>query len=74
MRYTAGNFIHLSLKRRPVLAAMMVYSVGFGAAALMAAVAVWRAGSNCPLSHRLEQRYVVQVVNPNRETPCANNS
>jgi hypothetical protein len=62
MRNTAGNFIHMSLNRRPVLAAMMVYSVGFGAAALMAAVAVWRANSSCPLSQRTQQPYVVQVV------------
>jgi len=71
MRNTAGNFIHLSLNRRPVLTAMMVYSVGFGAAALMAAVAVWRANTNCPLSHRAEQPYVVQTIG---ESPCAINS
>ena len=72
MRNTAGNFIHLSLNRRPVLTAMMVYSVGFGAAALMAAVAVWRANSNCPLSHGSEQPYVVQLAEG--KSTCANKS
>jgi hypothetical protein len=71
MRNTAANFIHLSLNRRPVLTAMMVYSVGFGVAALMAAVAVWRASSNCPVSHRPEQPYVVQMVEGERT--CAIN-
>jgi hypothetical protein len=70
MRNTAGSFMNLNLKHRPVLTAMMVYSVGFGAAALMAAVAVWRANSSCPLSHRSEPTYVVQ----NRESTCANNA
>jgi len=88
MRNTAGNFIYLSLIRRPVLTAMMVYSVGFGAVALMAAVAVWRANSTCPLSRRPEQPYVVQMTEPeslraasrsfenithNREPTCTNN-
>lgn len=75
MRNTAANFIHLSLNRRPVLTAMMVYSMGFGAVALTAAVAVWRAGSGCPLSHRSEQPYVVQIaVDVPGESPCANNA
>lgn len=76
MRITAGNFIHSSLIRRPVLTAMMVYSVGFGVATLMAAVAVWRANSNYPQSRRPEQPYVVQVAvdKPNRETACAINA
>ncbi len=85
MRNAAGDFIHLSFSRRPVLTAVMVYSVGFGAAALMAAVAVWRANSNCPLSRRYGQPYVVQITDPagqpdsiaaavNREYPCANNA
>ena len=73
MKNTAANFIHLSFNRRPVLTAMMVYSVGFGAAALMAAVAVWRANSSYPPSHKPEQPYVVQIIS-NRESPCANNS
>jgi hypothetical protein len=63
MRNTAANFIHLNLNRRPVLTAMMVYSVGFGVAALMAAVAVWRANSSCPESRSPEQPYVVQTDN-----------
>jgi hypothetical protein len=71
MRNAAGNFINLTLNRRPVLTAIMVYSVGFGAVALMAAVAVWRANSNCPLSHRSEQPYVVQMTGV---PPCVNNS
>ncbi|MGC1523221.1 MAG: hypothetical protein WA803_16890 [Steroidobacteraceae bacterium] len=43
---------------------MMVYSIGFGAAALMAGVAVWRANASCPLSHRSEQPYVVENITP----------
>ena len=69
MRNTAGNFIYLSLIRRPVLTAMMVYSVGFGAVALMAAVAVWHANSTCPLSRRPEQPYVVQWQSQDRSRP-----
>lgn len=72
MRNTAANFIQLSLNRRPVLTAMMVYSIGFGAAALMAAVAVWRANASCPQSRRPEQPYVVQIAD--RGFQCANKS
>lgn len=64
MRNSAGNSIQLCLNRRPVLTAMMVYSIGFGAAALMAGVAVWRANASCPLSHRSEQPYVVENITP----------
>jgi hypothetical protein len=65
MTNIVANYVHLSLnglKRRPVLAAMMVYSVGLGAAALMAAFAVWRASPSCPLARRPEQPYVVQIA------------
>jgi hypothetical protein len=72
MSNIAGNFIHMSLDRRPVLTAMMVYSVGFGAAALMAAVAVWRANASCPLSHRSDQPYVAHITQV--EKTCANNA
>jgi hypothetical protein len=37
----------------------------------MAAVAMWRANSNCPLSHKPEQTYVVQMVKG--ESTCAIN-
>jgi hypothetical protein len=43
----------------------MVYSVGFGASALMAAAAVWRANSVCP-HFRPEQPYVVQIQTHSR--------
>jgi hypothetical protein len=57
------------LRRRPVLAAMMVYSIGFAAAALMATIAVWRSASSCPDSHRPEHLYVVQIVSTGLSHP-----
>ena len=50
------------LRRRPVLAAMMVYSMGFAAATLMATIAVWRSASSCPTSRRPQHLYVVHIV------------
>jgi hypothetical protein len=65
MSNPVARYFHSSLsglRRRPVLAAMMVYSIGFAAVALMATIAVWRSASSCPASHRPGHLYLVQVV------------
>jgi hypothetical protein len=65
MSNPVAHYFHSSLsglRRRPVLAAMVVYSIGFAAAALMATIAVWRSASSCPASRRPEHLYVVQLV------------
>lgn len=65
MSNTVSHYFHSSLsglRRRPVLAGMMVYSIGFAAAALMATIAVWRSSSSCPALRRSEHLYVVQIV------------
>ncbi len=57
----ASNFFHVrlsSLSRRPVLTAMMVFSVGFG----IAAFALWRV-STCPSNPQKSRvPYLVQVT------------
>jgi hypothetical protein len=78
MRSPVARYLHASLcglRRRPVLSVMMVYSIGFGAAALIATIAVWRSSSLCPSLRRPEHLYVVRVVpvpagriDPQRET------
>jgi hypothetical protein len=65
MRTPVAHYLHASLcslRRRPVLSAMMVYSIGFGAAALIATFAVWRSTSMCPGLRRPEHLYVVRIV------------
>jgi len=65
MRNIAGYHLHLALRRlryHPVLTAMMVYSVGFVVAALIAAFALWRATSSSPIPHKSELLYVVQII------------
>ena len=65
MRTPVARYLHASfssLRRRPVLSAMMVYSIGFGAAALIATFVVWRSTSMCPTLRRPEHLYVVRVV------------
>jgi hypothetical protein len=65
MSNPVARFLYSSLsglRRRPVLAAMTVYSIGFAAAALMATIAVWRSASSCPESRRPEHLYLVQIV------------
>jgi hypothetical protein len=62
MRSTAGEYIQAAmqgLRRSPVLTAMMVYSLVFGAALLMAGFAVWRSTASCPMA-RSKPVYVVQ--------------
>jgi hypothetical protein len=48
----AAYYLHTTLNRlrqKPVLTAMMVSSLVFGATALMAGVVVWRVNSNCSI-------------------------
>jgi hypothetical protein len=48
----AAYYLHATLNRlrqKPVLTAMMVCSLVFGATALMAGVVVWRVNSNCSI-------------------------
>jgi hypothetical protein len=81
MRTPVAHYLHASLcslRRRPVLSAMMVYSIGFGAAALVATIAVWRSTSMCPASRRPEHLYVVRIVSgdaaridPKSESPAS---
>jgi hypothetical protein len=64
MRPTAAHLIHLglnSLSRRPVLTAVMVYSIGVGVAVLMAVIAAWRAPSRCPPTRSSAGLYVVHI-------------
>jgi hypothetical protein len=64
MRHTAARFIHLglnSLNRRPVLTAVMVYSIAVGVAVLMAVIAAWRASSRCPTLGSSAGLYVVHI-------------
>ena len=85
MRTIAAYYFHAALcrlRRNPVLTTMMVYSVVFGVAVLMAAFAVWRASSSCPVRRWPEPLYVVQisagiatrsdplVLNVNHENRC----
>jgi hypothetical protein len=55
------DFTHLgfrSLTRRPVLTAMMVYSIGLA----VAGFAVWRVGSNSPNPRMCGKPYLVQAT------------
>jgi hypothetical protein len=65
MRNMAASLSHhvlSNLNRRPMLTALMVYSVCIGlVAASMAAFAVRRASSGCPILRR-SQPYVVQIA------------
>jgi hypothetical protein len=44
---------------RPMLTAMMVYLVGFGLAALIVAVSMWRQTSCSPIPQKSRQLYMV---------------
>jgi hypothetical protein len=56
----AANHRYLSLsslRRRPVLIAMMVYSVAYGAATF----AVWREATSMSNDRKCEKHYLVQI-------------
>jgi hypothetical protein len=69
MRTSLAHYLHAfwcSLRRRPVLSTMMVYSVGFGAFALIATLAVWRSTSACPTLRKPAHLYLVRIVPEHR--------
>jgi len=52
-----------SLRRNPMLTALMVMAIGFGVAASMTTYAVFRATSNNPIPQKSSQLFAVQVAN-----------
>jgi putative ABC transport system permease protein len=48
-----------SLERRPMLTPMMMYAVGFGAAALIISLSVWRDASCSPNPQKFYPLYMV---------------
>jgi hypothetical protein len=70
MRNLAPKSMDMSMSRwdrRPVLTAMMVYSIVLGLAALLVAFAVWRETSWTPGPQKSFQLYMVLTV-PDRGT------
>jgi hypothetical protein len=64
MRTTAADYFNTALqglRRSPVLTAILVYSIVFGAAVLMAGFAVWRSTASCPMSRSRPAVYVAQM-------------
>ena len=55
----------VNLSRRPVLVALMVYSVGYGAAAF----AVWREATGISNQRQCEKHYLVRSELVRSETP-----
>lgn len=53
----------LSLRRNPVLTALMVMAIGFGVAASMTTYAVFRATANNPIPQKSSQLFAVQIAN-----------
>jgi hypothetical protein len=65
MRTSVADYLHAcwcSMRRRPVLSAMMVYSISFVAFALIAVLAVWRSTSACPTMRKPAHLYLVRIV------------
>ena len=52
-----------SLRRNPVLTALMVMAIGFGVAASMTTYSIFRATSNNPIPQKSDQLYAVQIAN-----------
>lgn len=52
-----------SLRRNPLLTALMVMAIGFGVAASMITYSVFRATSNNPIPQKSDQLYAVQIAN-----------
>jgi putative ABC transport system permease protein len=61
-----------SLRRNPVLTALMVLTIGVGVASSMTTYAVFRATSNDPIPHKSSQLFVPQIDNVD-ETATAEN-
>jgi hypothetical protein len=61
----AAYYVHAALyqlRQRPVLTAMMVFSLVFGVTALSAGIAVWRVNSSCPVTENPSLPNLVQVA------------
>jgi putative ABC transport system permease protein len=59
-----GYYLHLglrSLRRNPILTALMVMAIGFGVAASMITYSVFRAVSGNPIPDKSEQLYIPEV-------------
>ena len=72
MRNKLARFIDFglsSLERRPMLTAMMMYAIGFGAAALIVAIAVWREASCSLTPQKFHPLYVVSIAPEIAERP-----
>lgn len=52
-----------SLRRNPLLTALMIMAIGFGVAASMTTYSVFRATSNNPIPQKSDQLYAVQIAN-----------
>ncbi|SEI50408.1 ABC transporter permease [Frateuria terrea] len=52
-----------SLRRNPLLTALMVMAIGFGVAASMITYSVFRATANNPIPQKSDQLYAVQIAN-----------
>jgi putative ABC transport system permease protein len=52
-----------SLRRNPMLTALMIMAIGFGVAASMTTYAVFRATSNNPIPQKSSQLFAVQIAN-----------
>lgn len=52
-----------SLRRNPMLTALMVMAIGFGVAASMTTYSVFRATSNNPIPQKSSQLFAVQIAN-----------
>jgi hypothetical protein len=55
------------MRRNPLLTALVVYSAGICMAASIAAVAVWRGTSTCPIARQSEHPYMVRTGSPARK-------
>lgn len=62
-----------SLRRNPILTALMVMAVGFGVAASMITYSVFRATSNNPIPQKSSQLFVPQIDNWGPEDAAQNN-
>jgi hypothetical protein len=73
MRNTMAKSIDLrlsSLARRAMLWAMMMYTVAFGAAALVVAFALWREASCSPAPQKFHPLYMVVSAPEIAERPA----
>ena len=79
MSNIAARFLDMSLNgldRRPVLAAMMAYSLGLAVAALVVTIAMWRETSCSPNPQKSNPSYLVWNASneAGRSDPCPMNA